>query len=398
MKLIGALLDQDWPDHGPIKLVGKITTTKKKTAFNAILTSGKVKIDIVLSGAMHKTPPHITGKITAVNFYVPDLFEVESKKRAQRQRADKQFTEKGAVFSRTSINLDLFKAVDLDLAIEIQSFDRAHSEAESAQATISLKSGHLSVRPARLVYPKGEATLDLQVATKDAIQASFLFRGENLDPWRGLNIFEPDPKSFYKAKDAQLDVNISLRSQGENPHQLASNLGGQFYAAIRNGKISQSKLQLLFVDIIGWASKRKRQRYDDVNCGVMDFTVQQGVVTTNAFFMDMTNITIAGEGTIDLDQEQIDFVLIPKKKNRLIVKAEPVDVKGPLNDPKITAIPVKSLAVQTGKFSTLLFAPYVFAGIVAGQYATGRAQNKGRDASVCLEYLKTRQKTHHSRG
>ena len=131
----------------------------------------------------------------------------------------------------------------------------------------------------------------------------------------------------------------------------------------------------------------------------MDFAVQQGIMTTNAFFIDMTDITIAGEGTIDLGQELIDFAFIPKKKNRLIVKAEPVDVKGPLNDPKITAIPVKSLAVETGKFSTMLFAPFVFAGIVAGQYASGKkAKNRGGDAAVCLEYLETQQKRRRSRG
>ncbi len=391
MQLVGALLDRNWPDHGRVEFTGKLTRAGKTTGFNATLTSGIEKIDIALRGAFDKTPPQIKGKITAVNFFVPDLFEQERIRRAERHDTKTTSSAKEPVFSRTPIDVEWLKAVNLDLAVDIQSFDRTQSAAESARATISLKSGHLLVHPATLVYPKGEANLDVQLDARDALKLRFTMDGENLDPWRGLNLFASDSASAYKAENAALDVKISLGSSGDSPHQLASNLQGEFYAAVRNGKISQSKLRLLFVDVIGWAADLKEQRYDQMNCGVADFGVQQGVVTTDALFMDMPDITIAGEGTIDLGQERIDYVFIPKKKSRLIAKAEPVHVRGPLNDPRITAIPAKSLAVQAGKLGTLLFAPYVFAGILAGEYASGELKRGGDDASVCLKYLETRQ-------
>ena len=392
MKLVGALLDRDWPDHGRVEFIGRLRRAGPSTSLNATLTSGREKFDIALSGTYDATPPHIKGKITAVNFFVPDLFERARQKRTEKIRSDTPSPETKPVFSHTPIDLDWLKTVDLDLSVNIQSFDRNQSAAESADATIRLKSGHLSVRPAKLVYPKGHANLDLQLGAKDPLEASFTFKGENLDPWRGLNIFEPDTNGVYKAEDTELDVKISLSASGNSLHQLASNLQGEFFAAVRNGQITQSKTRLLFVDVVGWATDLKaQQRYDRVNCGVGDFSFRQGVVDTNAFFMDMDHITIAGEGTIDLGQERIDYVLIPRKKSRLILKAEPVDVKGPLNDPNITAIPVKSLALQAGKLGTLLFAPYAFAGILAGEFAGGKFRNKGEDSSVCLEYLKTRQ-------
>ena len=398
MKLVGALFDRNWPDHGRVEFTGKLTRAGQTTGFNATLGSGKQKIDIALSGAFDKTPPQIKGKITAVNFFVPDLFEQERIRRAEEHDTKPTSSAKKPVFSRTPIDLERFKAVDLDLAVDIQSFDRTQSAAESAHAKISLKSGHLSVHPAALVYPKGEASLDLQLDARDELSMRFTFDGENLNPWRGLNLFDPDSAGVYKAEDAELDVKIALSSSGNSRHQLAGNLQGNLFAAVRNGKISQSKMRLLFVDIVGWVADLKEKRYDQVNCGVADFGVQQGVVTTNAFFMDLPDITIAGQGTIDLGQERIDYVFLPKKKSRLIVKAEPVDVKGPLNNPRVTAIPVKSLAVQAGKLGTLLFAPYVFAGIVAGEYASGELKRGGDDSSVCLKYLETRHKARNGNG
>jgi hypothetical protein len=101
--------------------------------------------------------------------------------------------------------------------------------------------------------------------------------------------------------------------------------------------------------------------------------------------MDTDDITIAGEGTVDLGREQVDYTFIPRKKSRLILKAEPVHIKGALNDPSIEAIPVKSAALT---FGTLIFAPYVFAGIVAADYVHDKLDDSDGDTSICAQYEK----------
>jgi uncharacterized protein involved in outer membrane biogenesis len=239
------------------------------------------------------------------------------------------------------------------------------------------------VGPATLVYPKGKANLELQFDASDTPRFSFRLSGENLDPWRGFNLEESKTRGQFKSKNAQVDVNISLASAGKTEQDLAANLQGEFYVTMKHGKISQAKLRLLFVDIVGWVSDQAKQRYDDVNCAIADYSIEQGLVSTRAFFMDTERITIAGEGTVDLGREKIDYTFIPRKKSRLIIKAEPVKIKGPLNDPSIEAIPVKSAALT---FGTLIFAPYVFAGMVAADYAQDKLQHGDDDSSVCTNY------------
>ena len=55
------------------------------------------------------------------------------------------------------------------------------------------------------------------------------------------------------------------------------------------------------------------------------------MVTTRAFLLDAADLGVSGEGTIDLGKEQVDYVFLPKKKSRMISKADPVKVTGALS-------------------------------------------------------------------
>ncbi|MEA3243859.1 MAG: AsmA-like C-terminal region-containing protein [Pseudomonadota bacterium] len=385
-----ALFDLEWPGHGLVELDAQLTRADGGTLFKASAISGEEKIDMVLNADFQTSPPQIKGKITAQNFFLPDPAEKKRQQIAREREEKKKPKQKPPVFSREPMNLGWMKKADVDLSVDIQSFDRANSEALSGNFRAVLKSGHLSVKPATLVYPKGRADLDLQFDGTDTPKFGFSLSGENLDPWRGLNVYEPGSRKQFETKDAELNVNIALTSSGKSRHDMAASAQGEFYVTMKHGKISQSKLNLLFVDIVGWASDQAKRRYDDVNCAIADYSIRQGLVTTNAFFMDTDRITIAGEGTLDLGREQVDYTFIPRKKSRLILKAEPVHIKGPLNDPSIEAIPVKSAALT---FGTLIFAPYVFAGMAVADFAHDKLGNGDGDSSICAKYEKDLKKS-----
>jgi hypothetical protein len=144
-------------------------------------------------------------------------------------------------------------------------------------------------------------------------------------------------------------------------------------------------LTVVFVDVIGWTfNKATGAKYAEVECGVADYTIKQGIINTNGFFIDTPDIAIAGEGSIDLANETIDYVFLPRKKSRLIGRAEPVNVNGSLNDPSIKVIPLKSALTNYG---TLFFSPYLFAGILATGFMSNTLQ--GSDSkSPCKDYEK----------
>ena len=116
-----------------------------------------------------------------------------------------------------------------------------------------------------------------------------------------------------------------------------------------------------------------------------DFTINDGVVATRAFLIDTDDYTVTGEGTVDLGQETVDYVMLPKKKSRVVVKAEPVKITGKLSDPDISALPIKSAAATYG---SLIFGPVVFAGVFASQEILGRLNKKRSEGkeTPCEKY------------
>jgi hypothetical protein len=389
LQLIGALFDQDWPAIGPVRIDTQVRRTGGRTGLDTRLSAGELGIHAAIDCTLDAVPMHFGGKITAENFFLPDLVG----RMAEREKKKGSKQEKNEVFSRAPMDFDWLKKADLDLSVAIESFDQERSQLESAQLAIVLKSGHLAISPANLVYPEGALRLDLQFDTQNALQVDLRAFGENINPWRALAVQESAAGGDFKG---DLDIDVELASSGNSEHELASNLQGDVYLTVRDGRIRKSLLDLVFVDLVGWTvSKAVREKYVRTNCGIADYSIRKGVVTTNAFLLDTEGITVGGHGTIDLGNEQIDYVFLPKKKSRLILKADPVKVTGPLDNPSIALIPWKS-AVTT--YGGLIFAPYVFVGVVAADYLSGMLKmgtgmlKMGSTESPCLQYEKLHKK------
>ncbi|HFD78810.1 MAG TPA: hypothetical protein ENK05_00270 [Gammaproteobacteria bacterium] len=393
MKLVGALVGREWRPVGPVHLRTELKQSGKRTLVSGGLQVAGEQFDLALQADLHRKPAHLSGTITADEFYLPDPFETMAAERKAREKnggakrgGDGKAGTRGPVFSREDLDLGWMKKLDADLLFDIRSFDRTRSRAVSGRVGLKLNGGLLEFSPATIVYPKGRLRVHFRLDGRGVPAFRLSASGDALNPWMGLGMAGNSDKDF-DVRNAQLDIEAALQSQGSSPHQLAANLDGSFYLHNERGKISRARLDLLFVNLVGWLYKAGKERYYRINCGILDLDVRKGVIDTRAFFLDSPAITIGGEGTVDLGKETVDYVFVPKKKSRIIAKAEPVKITGPLNDPRVKAIPVKSAALT---FGTLIFAPYVFAGMVAADYASSSV-NKYRSEhgdvdSACRAY------------
>jgi hypothetical protein len=183
---------------------------------------------------------------------------------------------------------------------------------------------------------------------------------------------------------------VSISTDGISPHELAANSQGNIYITLQNGKLPAPLIDLIFWDVAGWAWKKTTDvRYYDFGCGVADYTIEEGVISTKALILDAEHITITGGGTIDLGQEKVEYFFLPKKKTFFIKKADPVNIEGSLNDPKVKTIPWKSAAITAGKVGGIIFAPFIFIPLTAADYLAGQVKIEN-GKSACLEYQKTR--------
>jgi hypothetical protein len=378
LQLIGAIFDRKWRAIGPVQLDTEIKRTGKGSDWTATLTAGKTEVQAKLNTLFRATPKQISGTITARKLFLWDLVEKDS------EGEKKKSSKKEPVFSREPIDFDWLKKVDVDIAIKVESFAQESFLANSGKFQVILQSGLLSISPARLVYPKGKLNMDLQLDARDHPRLTFKALGENLDPWRTLNI-QQEKERFA----ARLDVDVSVSTSGLSPHELAANSEGRIYITMQNGKLPAPLVDLIFWDIAGWAWKKATNvSYYDFSCGVADYSIEKGVISTEGFILDAEHITTTGVGTIDLGGEKIEYVLLPKKKTLFIKKASPVKIKGPLNDPKVKTLSWRSAGITAGKIGGIIIAPFIFIPLTAADYMAGKVKIKDGE-SACLEYQKT---------
>jgi hypothetical protein len=78
------------------------------------------------------------------------------------------------------------------------------------------------------------------------------------------------------------------------------------------------------------------------------FDIDQGVAKSMLLHADGPNLSIDGTAILDLGQETIDMVLLPKQKQRIRKDAAALKVKGPLNDPQVETSSGEAVAATAG--------------------------------------------------
>jgi hypothetical protein len=376
LEIVGALLDRDWPAIGPFEMKTKLSRVVNSLQSETRIKAGKAVVQADLVATLEAQPLLVSGKIVASNAFIPSLVKWRTE-RIARQRA-----ASGPVFSHEPIAFDWLHKFDLDLSVDVESFDPELSRAQSAKVDIAMSSGQLWARPATVSYPVGELKLELHLDARQQPKISFEAHGQDLYPAQMLYMEQ-------RAKDTvpDLDIDIDLHLAGNSPHELAASAQGDIFLELKHAFFRRDLIDLVFADIIGWAwTKTTRDNYYQLECSIADFGVEQGVLTTRAFVLDGSQLAVTGDGTIDLGKEQLDYVFVPKKKMS-IIKADPVKVTGALNDPSVKVIPWKSAATTYGPL--LLFGPFIFAGVTAVDYLGGQIAGKEKE-SPCLEYDRKR--------
>jgi hypothetical protein len=122
----------------------------------------------------------------------------------------------------------------------------------------------------------------------------------------------------------------------------------------------------LSVDVFGWALSKSvaGDRYTNLNCVVTSFNVAAGQLRSETIIADGPSLSLGGKINLDLAEETLDIVLIPKQKKRLFSSIAPVKVHGPMKDPKVEAIPARAALQEIGSMALL---PAVFIPVRALQ-------------------------------
>ena len=176
LEIVGALLDRDWPAISPFEMTTKLNRVVNSLQSGTRITAGKAVVRADLVATLEAQPLLISGRIVASNAFIPSLVKWRTERIAEHRAAS------GPVFGRERIPFDWLNKFDLDLSLDVESFDPELSPAQSAKADIAMSSGQLWVRPAAVKYPVGELELELHIDAREQPRVRVKAHGANLRP------------------------------------------------------------------------------------------------------------------------------------------------------------------------------------------------------------------------
>jgi uncharacterized protein involved in outer membrane biogenesis len=240
----------------------------------------------------------------------------------------------GHVLPEIPFKTDRWTAVDADVTLRAQTIRRAkelpienlntHLKMQNALLTLDpldfgLAGGHL----------RGLVSLD---GRKDPIHARTKIAARKLQ----LSKLFPT-LDLKKASIGEVNGEFDLEGTGNSVGRMLATSNGRAGLLVSNGSISELTMQQVGLHLVEILQlKLSGDRRINLNCGVADFGVKNGVMQANALIVDTDVTTVLGNGTVDLAKESLDLALAPKTKRFSPVALRgPIYVRGTFSNPKV---------------------------------------------------------------
>lgn len=222
---------------------------------------------------------------------------------------------------------------------------------DTLSADLALENGVLTLSPLRFGVDPGHIAMEIKVdGTRQPVRSDV----------KGTVQAYPIKRLVGKAAEMEnttfgaIGGRFELHGSGNSAHRFVASSDGGVGLIAGGGQLS-----LLFVEFAGLDLAESlgliigKDRPVEIRCGVADFKIKQGVMTTDAFVIDTEDTIFRGEGAVDLGRELMDMKIRPKPKDvSLVTLRSPILVAGTFAQPKIG--PDMSKVIAKGGLATAL--------------------------------------------
>ena len=219
------------------------------------------------------------------------------------------------VFPNDPLPMDALGLADAAVKIQAGQILLPKIALNSLSADITLKDGRLAINPFKAIVAGGklDAQLDLQAQGKTAVLGAVM-KIEQLDLGRMLK-----EAQGVEAIEGHLDADISVKGRGSSVAGLMGSLDGTSVMVMQQGKVDNKVIDLLAGDIGSSLFKLlglspQESQYTAVNCFVSGFNIKDGRADTTALVVDTGQMSVMGEGEIDLKNERLNLAFNPTPK------------------------------------------------------------------------------------
>jgi len=281
----------------------------------------------------------------------------------EQKTADKD-PKKRRYFSDNPLPLDFLKKVDADIVLKAKNIHAKDARFKFGHLTLKLEDSDFSIDKLEATYKEAKISGSLQInaGAPSQVAANFLIQNFNLGDFL---------KETGKSDQVRAIVDIAAhgKSKGDSVHSLMASLNGAIGAVMGEGYLTKY-LDMLSVDLSAkvipfW---RPPKTVDQIKCAVVHFDIKSGVAASQAFMFNTRAGILAGGGKINLDNEQINFLLVPTPEHPDLSLSTKLRVSGTLMDARVRPDNLALLEKGASTLSTLaigplgLLAPFVHLG------------------------------------
>ena len=305
-----------------------------------------------------------------------------------RQAKTESSTRKNRIFPNDPLPLDIPKSFDVQLKFEAGQVRLAQLPLTNLSMEASLQEGRLTLRPIKVKVAGGDAQGRVELVSQGSVAtAKAVFRINQMD----LRSLSTDLKL-----EGKLDLDLDLLSRGSSIAGLMAGLNGGMVAVMGQGRADNKPIQILGGDLAGGVFEllnpsSKEANRTEINCAVGGFDIKDGVAKVTALVVDTPDLSVIGEGLVNLRDETLDLSLKPYSKGgaagfslSLTELAKSFKLGGTLAAPSLQMDAEQTMfAALKAAGGVLLFGP---AGIVAA--LAGESSDKENPCLAALESAK----------
>jgi len=333
---MNSLFNLKLPPVGPISLDTRMQLTDKGFDLSQLdvqvgKTNLKGKMNLDVSQKVSKLDIELISDMIQINdFDFDSKKEKEEKKKTTTETKKKELTQNEKKKIRKLLSQEVLGLVNADIKIKAKQVFSGKDKLGSASANMTLKKSRLAVEPLLVNIPGGGIKVDFfYLPAKESATVDLKVKIDKFDIGALARRAKPGTDmggDFYL--DAQ------LHSVTPNLKEMMKHAKGHFDFGIVPKNFSAGIIDLWAVNLVSALMDKETEKdKSQVNCFIMRFGMDEGVMQDKIVYMDTTNMIVAGEAKINFQKETIDMMMAPKaKKAEFFSLATPIKINGTFKD------------------------------------------------------------------
>ena len=230
--------------------------------------------------------------------------------------------------------VETMRQFDADLRWTVATVKSRNLPVSNVDVTLDLERGRLALSPFTFDMARGHVASDLVFDTRPRPSAvSYDIRLSPTPLGRllaGYGVAEAGTSGTVKGR-------IQLAGRGDTIHDSLSSAGGRIAFILPSGTFWTRNVQLSELDLGTFVQKMFEKKLKEpvrINCGLIGFTVRQGVAAADPILIDTTRNVMLGRGGFSFRTEALDLAFrADGKKFSLFSGQSPVAINGTFAKP-----------------------------------------------------------------